>query len=399
MAAYVAKVAAGPSLLPSDRHSHRIARTVFDKSGTPCDNTRVLGALRQYLPILMLWCAVCAVASLVVRELGVKCLKKYPITALVLVLSLLSFPAAGIFKITRPYQKRIITLVKREKSAAIAQNGCPMFPPDNIWNRRVQDLPLDPNSGTYISQMGPADKLHADFGVLGGYRYTVTDGTESNNDISFDSGESDRGPYRIPDNAYIEDGSDRHVMVLDQGNCVLYELFGAAHTGQGRWSAGSGAIFDLRSNKLRPEGWTSADAAGTAILPGLARYDEVSSGHISHALRFTTLHTRRAFVWPARHFASSSNDASLPPMGERFRLKASLDISGFSQPTRVLLTALKEYGMMLSDNGGDWYISGALDSRWSSSIAREFATLHGSDFEAVDVSGLMIASDSGQARQ
>jgi hypothetical protein len=359
----------------------------------------LLGALRQYLPILMLWCAVCAVASLLVRELGVKCLRKYPITALILVLSLLSLPAAGIFKITRPYQKRILTLVRREKSAPIAQNGCPMFPPDNIWNRRVQDLPLDPNSDTYVSQMGAGDKLHADFGKLGGYRYTVTDGRESNNDMSLESGESDRGPYRIPDDAQIEEESDHHVLVLDEGNCLLYELFAATHTGQGRWSAGSGAIFDLRSNKLRPEGWTSADAAGTAILTGLARYDEVASGHISHALRFTTLRTRRAFVWPARHFASSSNDASLPPMGERFRLKASVDISGFSQETRVLLTALKEYGMMLSDNGGNWYISGALDSRWSSSIPGEFASLHGSDFEAVDVSGLTISSDSGQARQ
>jgi hypothetical protein len=186
---------------------------------------------------------------------------------------------------------------------------------------------------------------------------------------------------------------------MDAGNCLVYELFGASHTGQGRWSAGSGAIFDLRSNKLRPEGWTSADAAGTAILPGLARYDEVAAGHINHALRFTTGHTRRAFIWPARHFASSSNDASLPPMGQRFRLKAGVDISHFSPQTRVLLTALKEYGMVLSDNGGNWFVSGALDSRWSNKIPAEFASLHGSDFEAVDESGLMISSDSGQAKQ
>jgi hypothetical protein len=365
----------------------------------PCDNTRLLNALRPYLPVLVLWCAVCAVASLVVRELGVRCLKKYPLTTLVLALSLFSFPLAGIFKISRPYERRIMTLLRREKSANISQNGCPMFPPDNIWNRRIQDLPLDPNSQTYVSQMGPADKLHADFGALSGYRYTVTDGTESNNDMTLGSDESDRGPYRIPDNASIEEAEDHHLLVMDRGNCVLYELFGASHTGQGRWSADSGAIFDLRSNKLRPEGWTSADAAGTAILAGLARYDEVATGHIGHALRFTTRHTRRTFVWPARHFASSSNDASLPPMGQRFRLKASVDISRFSQQTRVLLTALKEYGMILSDNGGDWYVSGSLDSRWAGSIPGEFATLHGSDFEAVDVSGLMISSDSGQARQ
>jgi hypothetical protein len=355
----------------------------------------VLNALRPYLPLLVLWCAIAAIASLVVQELGMKGLKKYPLTMLVLVLSLLSFPAAGVFKISRPYEKRILSLIRREKSAAISAAGCPMFPPDNIWNRRIQDLPLDPNSQTYISSMGATDKLHADFG----YEYTVTDGTESNNDISFESGESDRGPYRIPDNARIEDGSDHHVLVMDTGNCLVYELFGASHTGQGRWSAGSGAIFDLRSNRLRPEGWTSADAAGTPILPGMARYDEAAAGHIGHALRFTTRHTRRGFVWPARHFASSSNDASLPPMGERFRLRAGVDISQFSPQTRVLLTALKEYGMILSDNGGNWYVSGALDSRWSNRLPAEFASLHGSDFEAVNESGLMISSDSGQAKQ
>lgn len=359
----------------------------------------MLNTLRPYLPLLVLWCAVAAIASLVVREMGMKGLKKYPLTMLVLVLSLLSFPAAGLFKISRPYQRRILTLIRREKSAAISPNGCPMFPPDNIWNRRIQDLPADANSPAYISSMGPGDRLHADFGNLGGYEYSVTDGAESNNDMSFDSGDSDRGPYRIPDNAKIEVESDHHVLVMDTGNCLVYELFGASHTGQGRWSAGSGAIFDLRSNKLRPEGATSADAAGTAILPGLARYDEVAAGHISHALRFTTRHTRRAYVWPARHFASNSNDASLPPMGERFRLKAGVDISQFSPQTRVLLTALKEYGMVLSDNGGNWFVSGALDSRWSNKIPAEFASLHGSDFEAVDESGLTIGSDSGQAKQ
>ena len=347
----------------------------------------------------MLWCAVCAVASLVVRELGVRCLRKYPVTVLILAVSLLSFPAAGVFKITRPYQRRIVTLIRREKSAPISPTACPMFPPDNIWNRQVRDLPRDPNSDTYISHMGPHDKLHADFGMFGGYRYTVTDGTESNNEIAFESSESDPGPYRIPDNAIVEEGSDAHVLVLDEGNCELYELAGARRTGEGRWSAATGAIFDLRSNKLRPEGWTSADAAGTAMLPGLARYDEVATGRISHALRFTTLHTRRAFVWPARHFASQSNDPGFPPMGQRFRLKAGVDLSRFSPQTRVILTALKEYGMVLSDNGGDWYVSGARDSRWASGIPAEFATLHGADFEAVDVSGLMIGPDSGQSRQ
>ncbi len=380
-------------------HEQCCGLTRFDNASGPCDNTRLLDSLRQYLPVLVLWCAVCAIASLVVRELGVRCLKKYPITVLVLVLCLLSFPAAGVFKISRPYQRRILTILRREKSAAVSQTGCPMFPPDNIWNRRIQDLPLDPKSDVYVSQMGPGDKLHADFGGLGGYRFTVTDGTESNNDMNVDNAESDRGPYRIPDNAVVEDGTDGHVLVMDRGNCLLYELFAASHTGAGKWSAGSAAIFDLRSNKLRPEGWTSADAAGTAILPGLARYEEVAAGHINHALRFTTRHTRRTFLWPARHFASSSTDPSLPPMGQRFRLKAGVDLGGFSPQVRVLLTALKEYGMILSDNGGNWYVSGALDSRWSGSLPGEFATLHGSDFEAVDESGLMISADSAQSRQ
>jgi len=347
----------------------------------------------------MLWCAVFAIASLVVRELGLKCLKKYPLTALVLVLSLFSFPAAGVYKLSRPYRSRILTLIRREKSAAVSQAGCPIFPPDNIWNRRIADLPVDPRSEAFLSQMGPGDKLHADFGVLGGYRFTVTDGTESNNDMSIGSQESDPGPYRIPDSAHVEDGSDAHVLVMDRGNCLLYELFAATHTGQGKWSVESAAIFDLRSNKLRPDGWTSSDAAGTAILPGLARYEEVAAGRIAHALRFTTRRTRRAYVWPARHFASNSTDPSLPPMGQRFRLKAGVDISGFSPQTKVILTALKEYGMILADNGGNWYVSGALDSRWASGMPGEFAALHGSDFEAIDESGLMISPDTAQARQ
>ena len=287
----------------------------------------------------------------------------------------------------------------REKSAPLSQSGCPFFPPDNIWNRRVQDVPLDANSANYIANMGPNDKLHADFGGGGGYRYSLTNGTESNNDMTFEGSEVDPGPYRIPDSASIEEGEDHHVLVMDRGNCLLYELFGASHTGPGRWAAANGSIFDLRSNKLRPEGWTSADAAGTPIMAGLARYDEVAAGHIGHALRFTTRRTRRATVWPARHFASSSSDPNLPPMGQRFRLKASVDISSFSPQTRVVLTALKEYGMILADNGGNWFVSGGLDSRWSRSLPGEFAKLHGSDFEAVDVSGLMISPDSGQARQ
>ena len=336
-----------------------------------------------------------------VREFGLGRLKKYPITALLLGLSLSSFPIAGVVKLSRPYRARIMALVVREKSPAIVTTGCPIFPPDNIWNRGVLDLPVDANSQAYIASMGPGDPIHADFGGTGGYQYAVTDGSDPAAEMSFGGGaaESDPGPYRIPENPPREEGGDGHVLVLDRGNCLLYELFAAEPTGLHRWSASSGAIFDLRSNKLRPDGWTSADAAGTAILAGLARYEEIDAGRIAHALRFTTRHTRRAYVWPGRHFASSSTDPSLPPMGQRFRLRSSVDIGGFSPQTKVILTALKEYGMILADNGGNWYISGARDSRWSSKTISELKTLHGSDLEAVDVSRAMIDPNSAQARQ
>jgi hypothetical protein len=343
-------------------------------------------------------------AVLVVSELGPGCLKKYPVTAIVLVLSLVSFPIAGVLRAGNPIEKRVLSrlvpLILRQKSPTISQAGCPMFPPDNIWNRRITDLPVDAHSQAYIEHMGPFDKLHADFGAIGGYRYGITDGSAANNEMAIEAaGESDPGPYRIPDNVPIEEGPDGHVLVLDTGHCMLYELFGATHTGSGRWNVSSAAIFDVRSNKLRPDGWTSADAAGQAIVPGLARYEEVMAGRITHALRFTTLHTRNAYVWPARHYASRSNDPGLPPMGQRFRLKASVDISHFSPQAQVIFAALKEYGMFLSDNGGNWYISGARDIRWANSLPAEVATLHGSDLEAVDESSLMVSSDSGQARQ
>ena len=374
----------------------------IDWRGTTCDTLRLahLSALTAYLPILALWCAVCCTVTLVLRELGLGCLKKYPLTALVLFLSLASFPAAGLVKLSRPYRARILSLIRRDKSPAILGLGCPFFPPDNIWNRRALDLPVDVHSQAYIESMGPGDKLHADFGGGGGYRYVVSDGSEPAAEMAIDAaGESDRGPYRLPDNAPIEEGSEGHVLVLDSGRCLMYELFGAAHTGPHQWSAGSAAIFDLRSNRLRPAGWTAADAAGMSVLVGLARYDEVEAGHIGHALRFTTRRTRRTYVWPARHFASSSSDPNLPPMGQRFRLRAGVDISRFSPQTRVILTALKEYGMILADNGGNWYISGSHDSRWAAAVSRELATLHGIDLEAVDQSGLMLDPDSGQARQ
>jgi hypothetical protein len=190
---------------------------------------------------------------------------------------------------------------------------------------------------------------------------------------------------------HIEGGAqsdgDRHALLVDKDACKLYELFDLRHAGTG-WSAGSGAIFDLRSNKLRPAGWTSADAAGLPILPGLARYDEVARGRIDHALRFTVQRTRRAYVYPARHYASSSDDPSLPPMGLRVRLKANVDISHFPKQARIVLQALKTYGMILADNGSNWYISGAANPKWSNDDLHSLGQITGADFEVVDTSSL-----------
>jgi hypothetical protein len=213
--------------------------------------------------------------------------------------------------------------------------------------------------------------------------------------------ESDPGPYPIPPDAPIEGGSDcdgdRHILIVDRDNCRLYEIYSAYPETDGSWSAGSGAIFDLTSNLLRPDTWTSADAAGLPILPGLVRYEEVASGEIKHAIRFTAPETRRAYVWPARHYASSRTDTRYPPMGQRFRLKSPFNDSGFSPEVRVILDALKRYGMILADNGGSWFISGVPDERWDNDVLREIRQVHGSDFEAVDVSSLMVDPDSGQA--
>jgi hypothetical protein len=286
--------------------------------------------------------------------------------------------------------------------------GCPVFPADNIWNVPIDTLPVDANAEAYVATIGADDYVHADFGSglwAGGpigIPYVDVPGTQPLVEITFEyDDESDPGPYPIPPDAPIEGGpdsdGDRHVLVLDRDNCILYEVFYAWPQGDGSWTGVSGAIFDLRSHTLRPDGWTSADAAGLPILPGLARYDEVASGEIRHALRFTAPQTRRAYVWPARHFASNLTGAEYPPMGQRFRLKADFDISGFSPEVQVILQALKTYGMILADNGSSWFISGVPDERWDNDILHELHQIQGSAFEAVDVSSLMIDPDSGQA--
>jgi hypothetical protein len=210
--------------------------------------------------------------------------------------------------------------------------------------------------------------------------------------------ESDRGPYPIPADARVENGGDRHVILHDPRACRLYELFAAYPNGDRSWRAGSGAVYDLRSNKLRPRGWTSADAAGLPILPGLVRFEEVAAGRIDHAIRVTAPRTRDAYVWPARHAASNASDPALPPMGLRLRLKSTVDVSRFPAQARTVAQAMQRYGVILADNGSPWFISGAPDERWNNDALRALKSLRGSDFEAVDTSGLMVSPDSASAR-
>ena len=270
---------------------------------------------------------------------------------------------------------------------------CPVFPKSSPWNQRVDSLPVAANSAQIVNSIGAGTGLHADFGsglwegAPIGIPITVVGRKQAKSRVAFDyADESDPGPYPIPRNVKIEGGrsstGDRHALIVDRSSCRLYELYALYPKGRG-WRAGSGAIWSLRSNKLRPAGWTSADAAGLPILPGLARYDEVKRGVIDHALRFTVQRTRRAYVFPARHYASDSNDPSLPPMGLRLRLKASFDVSGFPRQARIVLVALKRYGMLVADNGSDWYITGAPDPRWSNDQLHTLGRVTGSNFEVV----------------
>lgn len=283
---------------------------------------------------------------------------------------------------------------------------CPMFPADSVFNTPIDTLPVDANSDAYIQSIGANTGLHPDFGACCwdnkpiGIPYNVVPKWQPLVPVKFlYADESDPGPYPIPTNPKIEGGSDRHILMVQRKKCFLYELYAARKTKTGKWKAGSGAIWDLRSNALRPATWTSADAAGLPILPLLARYDEVAAGEIKHALRFTAEQTRGEFIWPARHEASDITNPDVPPMGQRFRLKASFDVSGFSPQTQVILVALKKYGMFLADNGSNWYISGAPNENWDNdSLVEELRQVKGSDFEAVDESGLMTDPDSGQVQ-
>jgi hypothetical protein len=292
--------------------------------------------------------------------------------------------------------------------------GCPLFPADHVWNVRIDTLPRHPVSDAYVASIGADAPVHPDFGAglwaggAIGIPFDVVGPDQATVAVDFAyADESDPGPYPIPPRAFVEGapaagvpaplGGDRHVLVLQTGSCTLFELFDAERQPDGSWSAGSGAVFDLRGYDLRPAGWTSADAAGLPILPGLVRHDEVAAGEIRHALRFTAPLTRRAYVWPARHFASSVTDPALPPMGQRFRLRADADLSGFSEEAWVIARALQAYGMILADNGSAWFLSGVPDERWDDAALRDLRRLRGSDFEAVDASGLVLDPDSGRA--
>ncbi len=276
-------------------------------------------------------------------------------------------------------------------AAANAQTmieGCPVFPPDNAWNRDVSQDAVDPNSAAYIASINRGGKtfLHADFGSNPDYGipYVVVPGTQPKVPITYTEygDESDPGPFPIPPDAPVEAGDDRHVLVVDQANCILYELYHAQKADKG-WEAGSGAVFDLKSNQLRPDTWTSADAAGLPIFPGLARYDEIQAGAIHHALRFTVWKSQQGFIHPATHAASNSSDPALPPMGLRLRLKANYDITRFTGASKVILTALKKYGMIVADNGTSWFISGATDSRWNDDDLDQLKKVPGTAFEVV----------------
>lgn len=264
-----------------------------------------------------------------------------------------------------------------------------VFPADNAWNTDISAQPVDPSSSTLIASCG-LRTLHPDFGTVYGIPYALVGSTAPRRPVTFDyAGESDPGPYPIPDGAPIEGGAsstgDRHVLVVDTTAWKLYELFDAHPiNGGSSWRAGSGAVFDLSSNAMRPLYWTSADAAGLPIFPGLVRYDEVvTRGVIDHAVRFTCPRTRRGFVAPARHYASSDTSSSLPPMGMRVRLKASFDVTPYPTEVQVILRALKRYGMILADNGSGWFITGAPDARWSDSRLGAIKQVPSSAFEVV----------------
>jgi len=282
--------------------------------------------------------------------------------------------------------------------------GCALFPPDNPWNTRIDDpqkFPVNPNWSTYQTTMNVTAHLHPDWGDWStdhyGIPWQVVPASQPGVPMTFQyASESDPGPYPFPPTAKIEGGAgsggDMHVLVVQSGSCLLYETWSSTYDNPG-WTCGSGAKFDLGSNMLRPDGWTSADAAGLPILPGLVKLAEVQAGAIHHAIRFTMASTQQGYIHPATH-AAGKNDPTLPPMGLRLRLKASFDVTKFSGPTRVILVALQQYGIILADNGSDWFLTGDSDDGWTpliDQLVQDFDQVHGSDFEAVDTGPISTA--------
>lgn len=283
--------------------------------------------------------------------------------------------------------------------------GCPIFPADNVWNTPITAAKRDAHSDVYVQKMDANASLHPNFGPnpTNGIPITIIKPTVKYVKVKFQYGdESDLGNYPMPDDVLIEGGpnsapdSDRHVVMVDEGRCMLIEMGNVLRKSDGSWSAGAGIKMDLTSNALRPDGKTSTDAAGLPLLPGLLRYEDIVAGEVKHALRFTVPKTQRAYVWPARHFASKIEDPSYPPMGQRFRLKANVDISGYSKENQIILNGLKKYGMILADNGSPWFIIGVPDKRWNDEDLHKLTAIKGSDFEAVDESDWQMHADSGR---
>jgi hypothetical protein len=289
--------------------------------------------------------------------------------------------------------------------------SCPAFPADNVWNTPITGLPVDPHSGQWLEHMDAGSTfLHPDFGPSGGVPYgipvQITAGEPMFTKLRFIyASESDHRPYPFTSSTPIEGGAgadgDRHALMVDPATCKLYELYGAHYKPGGGSTAGSGAIWNLRSNHLRPAGWTSADAAGLPIMPGLVSYQEVRSGHLDHAVRVTAQTTATRFVWPARHEAGSVKSVAYPPMGARFRLKPGfrLPASRCARACQVVITAMKTYGLILADNGSNWYFQGTTDRRWTYQMVDQLKQIPAADFQAVDESCLEVSRNSGQARQ
>jgi hypothetical protein len=294
--------------------------------------------------------------------------------------------------------------------AAVPGTSCPVFPANNVWNTDISGLPVNANSAAWIANSGGAARmLHPDFGPSGdpnvpyGIPFAVVDSSHPKVNVTFDySSESDHVPYPFGPDTPIEGGAgsggDRHALMIDRGSCTLYELYNA-HYSAGSSTAGSGAVFNLNGNALRPAGWTSADAAGLPIFPGLLRLDEVNAGAVRHAVRFTVQHTAGSFIWPGRHQAGSGSAAVNPPMGARFRMKAGVDISHYSPQARVVLTAFQRYGLVVADNGSNWFFQGDANNAWPGGLLSELKSIPAGDFEAVDESSLMVDPNSAEARQ